>query len=270
MAEIATNVLHNVGNVLNSVNVSASLVTDAVRNSRGASLTKVASLLKSHEATIGEFVSRDERGRHLPAYLAQLAEQLQVDQAAMLKELASLRRNIDHIKEIVAMQQSYARRRGVPERQSVAGMVEDAMRIVDGSFARRAFSVHCDIDSVPDIVVEKHRVVEILINLLRNARHACEVSGRSDCEIRVRAEKLDQGIQISVSDTGIGISPDTMAQLFRHGFTTKSDGHGFGLHSGALAAREMGGALRAESAGSGLGATFTLELPLAQPESSHV
>ncbi len=270
MAEIATNVLHNVGNALNSVNVSASLVSDSVKKSRAAGLGRIVDLLRAHEGDLGQFVSSDERGRHLPAYLAQLSEHLRGEQQEMLQEIENLRGNIDHIKEIVAMQQSYAKRCGVPERQSVASLVEDALRINEGSFTRNGIELSCEFDKVPDIVVEKHRVVQILINLLRNAKHACEASERPDPQIRVRVTNSDGGVQIAVSDNGVGIGPEHMSQLFRHGFTTKRDGHGFGLHSGALAAREMGGALRAHSAGPGCGATFTLELPVNDVEAKHV
>ena len=73
-------------------------------------------------------------------------------------------------------------------------------------------------------------------------------------------------MQIAVIDTGIGISPENLTRIFAHGFTTRKDGHGFGLHSGALAAKELGGKLSVESAGLGQGASFVLDLPFAPPK----
>src|SRR5450432_1541382 len=148
MAEIATNVLHNVGNVLNSVNISASLVTDKVRKPRSSGLGKVAALLQQHEADLGAFVSTDERAKHLPVYLSQLAQHLTVDQEFTLQELDSLRKNIDHIKEIVAMQQSYSKLVGVPERLAVAGLVDDALRMNTGAFTRHGVHLKCEIEEV--------------------------------------------------------------------------------------------------------------------------
>jgi signal transduction histidine kinase len=269
MAEIATNVLHNVGNVLNSVNISAGLVTERVRKPRAAGLSKVVSLLKQHETDLGAFVSVDERGKHLPAYLAQLSEHLMLDQQVALQELDSLRKNIDHIKEIVAMQQSYSKLVGVPERLAVAGLVEDALRMNIGAFNRHGVSLKCDFEDVPEIVVEKHKVLQILVNLLRNAKYACEASGKTDKQVVMRVAKQTEGVRIAVTDNGIGIQPEHIARIFTHGFTTKKEGHGFGLHSGALAARDMGGALRVDSAGPGFGATFTLDLPLKSPETVY-
>jgi len=269
MAEIATNVLHNIGNVLNSVNISASLVTDRVKKPRAAGLGKAVALLQQHAADLGAFVTTDERGKHLPAYLAQLTEHLMLDQRVALEELESLRKSIDHIKEIVAMQQSYSKLVGVPERLAIAALIDDALRMNIGAFTRHGVGVKCDFEEVPEIVVEKHKVLQILINLLRNAKYACETSGRMDKQVVVRVANHAQGVQISIADNGIGIKPEHMTRMFTHGFTTKKDGHGFGLHSGALAARDLGGALRVDSAGPGFGATFTLELPLKSPETVY-
>jgi signal transduction histidine kinase len=269
MAEIATNVLHNVGNVLNSVNVSAQLVAEGARKSKAAGLGKVVALLREHEADLGAFVSSDARGKHLPTYLSELSEHLRLDQCTILRELDTLCKNVDHIKEIVAMQQSYAKLVGVPEKLPVASLVDDALRMNAGAFSRHGVNLQCEFNDVPEIVVEKHKVLQILINLLRNAKYACEVSPRADRQVVVRVTKRGDGVQISVSDNGVGIRPDDMTKIFSHGFTTKKDGHGFGLHSGALAARDMGGALRADSAGPGCGATFTLDLPLRAPETAH-
>ena len=266
MAEIATNVLHNIGNVLNSVNISATLVSDKIRNSKAAGLGKVAGLLQQHAADLGAFISTDERGKHLPAYLAQLSEQLMLDQRGALEELDSLRKNVDHIKEIVVMQQSYSKLVGVPERLTVESLVEDALRMNAGAFTRHGVSLKCEFGDVPELFVEKHKVLQILINLLRNAKYACEASGKADKHVAICIANQAGGVRIAVTDNGIGIQPEHMTRIFSHGFTTKKDGHGFGLHSGALAARDLGGALRVDSAGLGHGATFTLDLPLKPPE----
>jgi PAS domain S-box-containing protein len=269
MAEIATNVLHNVGNVLNSVNISASLVTDKVKKPRSSGLGKVAALLRQHQADLGAFVSTDERAKHLPVYLAELAEHLALDQEVTLRELESLRKNIDHIKEIVTMQQSYSKLVGVPERLAVKSLVDDALRMNSGSFSRHGVTLKCEFEDVPEILVEKHKVLQILVNLLRNAKYACESSSTSDKQVVMRVSNQAGGVQIKVTDNGVGIRPEHMTRIFSHGFTTKKDGHGFGLHSGALTARDLGGALRVDSAGPGHGATFTLDLPLKSPETVY-
>jgi PAS domain S-box-containing protein len=261
MAEIATNVLHNVGNVLNSVNVSASLVADNVKKSKASSLAKVVGLLQQHQQDLGTFITSDPKGKQLPAYLAQLSDQLLADQAAAVQELASLRANIEHIKEIVAMQQSYAMVSGVKELVDLAELVEDSLRMNTGALSRHHVELVREFENVPPMNVEKHKILQILVNLVRNAKHACQDSDRLDKRLAVRLTNGDGRIRISVIDNGVGILPENLTRIFNHGFTTRKDGHGFGLHSGALAAKEMGGSLTVHSDGPGQGATVTLELP---------
>jgi len=268
MAEIATNVLHNVGNVLNSVNVSANLVMDNVKKSKVSGLAKAVALMREHESDLGAFISEDPKGKQVPGYLAQLAEHLRADQQAMVKELESLRSNIDHIKQIVSMQQSYATVSGVTETVNVIDLLEDSLRMNEGSYSHHGIEIIREYGEVPPIKLDKHRVLQVLVNLLRNAKHACDDSGRSDKRLTVRVESSDGRIRISVTDNGVGIEPENMKKIFNHGFTTRKSGHGFGFHSGALAAKEMAGSLSAHSDGPKQGATSTLEMPLQSAQES--
>ena len=261
MAEVATSVLHNVGNVLNSVNVSATLAADHVRRSKVSNVARLRDLLHQHRGDLGRFLTEDPKGRMIPAYLDSLAESLTKEQAAVIAELSALRNNIDHIKDVVAMQQSYAKTSGVTESISVPDLVEDALRMNAGSLARHDVDVARDYAGRPVITVEKNKVLQILVNLIRNAKYACDESGRTDKLILLRTTTDERGVEISVIDNGVGIPAENLTRIFAHGFTTRKHGHGFGLHSGALAARELGGSLTVRSDGPGKGATFTLRLP---------
>jgi PAS domain S-box-containing protein len=262
MAEIATNVLHNVGNVLNSVNISTGLLVQSVKKSRASSLARVVVLLQEHAHDLGAFITQDSRGKHLPAHLAQLSEHLLAEQETNVRELDSLRRNVDHIKEIVAMQQSYATFGGVKEMVNVVNLVEDSLRMNEGALSRHEVEVIREFEDLPPLNVEKHKILQILVNLLRNAKYACDDSERADKRLTVRVANGDGRVRISVIDNGVGIPPENLTRIFNHGFTTRKGGHGFGLHSSALAAKEMGGSLTVHSDGPGQGATFTLELPV--------
>jgi len=265
MAEVATNVLHNVGNILNSVNISASLVAERLRQSKTAGVSRLAALLLEQGERVGEFITEDARGKRVPEYMAALGEQLAADQRTALEELALLRENLEHIKDTVNMQQSYAKLCGVTETVEVVDLVEDSLRLNAGAFARHGVTVRREFSEVPRIEVDKHKVLQIIVNLVRNAKYACDDSGRSDKQITLRVAPVAAGVSITVEDNGIGIPAQNMSRLFEHGFTTRATGHGFGLHSGALAAQELGGTLRAASEGEGHGACFTLELPLSPP-----
>jgi PAS domain S-box-containing protein len=265
MAEVATGVLHNVGNVLNSVNVSASIVADKVRQSEVPSLAKAAQLLDEHADELATFLSEDERGKHLPRLLGALAESLTSEQAVVLKELQSLTDSVDHIKTIVSTQQSYAVASGLAESVSLASLVEDALRMNASSLQHRSIQVERDYAELPLIEVEKQKLLQILTNLIRNAGHALADQSGRDRRLMIQiAVSGDDRVRIEVADNGVGIPLENMTRIFAHGFTTKKEkgGRGFGLHHSALLAKEMGGSLTADSDGLGKGAIFTLELPL--------
>jgi PAS domain S-box-containing protein len=261
MAEVATGVLHNVGNVLNSVNVSASLVADNLKKSEVGAVSQVAELLREQEADLGAFFGADPRAKLLPGYITELSAHLESERSAVLRELADLQKNIEHIRDIVATQQGYARVAGVAETVQVIDLVEDALRMNVAALVRHDVETVRDFAQVPPITVEKHKVLQILVNLVRNAKFACVESGRPDKRMTLRVANGNGRIKISIADNGVGIPPENLTRVFNHGFTTRKDGHGFGLHSGALAAKELGGSLFASSGGPGLGATFVLELP---------
>jgi signal transduction histidine kinase len=262
MAEVATSVLHNVGNVLNSVNISASLVSDHLRNSKSSNVARVANLMNEHAADLGDFLTHDPKGRQLPSYLNQLAGLLATEQSSISDEIQSLQKNIEHIKEIVSMQQTYARVTGVTETIQVTELVEDALRMNAGALTRHDVQIIRNYDPlVPEITVEKHKVLQILVNLIRNAKYACDESTHQKKWLTVSVTNGDDRVRVAVIDNGVGIPAENLTRIFEHGFTTRKDGHGFALHSGALAARELGGSLHVHSDGPGTGAAFTLELP---------
>ncbi|WP_339490389.1 sensor histidine kinase [Pseudomonas rhizophila] len=264
MAEIATNVLHNVGNVLNSVNVSARLLYEKVHASKGQGVIRVAELMKEHSDDLGAFISSDPKGRALPGYLGKLAEALAAEQRSMIDELVQLTKSIDHIKEIVATQQSYAGNSSVLEPGSLRELIEDVVRICDVSLARHHVTLIKELADIPMMLLDKHKVLQILINLINNAKQALDSVADRPSRITLRLKATDdKRVRIEVEDNGEGISRDNLTRVFEHGFTTRADGHGFGLHSCILAAHEMGGELTVQSAGPGKGALFTLELPLA-------
>jgi PAS domain S-box-containing protein len=269
MAEVATGVLHNVGNVLNSVNVSASLVAEHVKSLKAGNLAKAAAMLaeNSHDP---RYLVEDEKGKHLPKFFTQLADFWTQQHAAVIEETTSLTKNIEHIKDIITMQQAYAKVSGVAETVLISDLVDDALRMNAGALARHEVQVVREYHDVGPIQVDKHKTLQILVNLIRNAKYACEESDRTAKEIKLRiGQNGSDKIKIEVSDNGVGIPKENLTRIFAHGFTTRKEGHGFGLHSGALAASELGGQLIAHSEGPGLGALFTLELPLHPPQSAY-
>lgn len=263
MAEVATGVLHNVGNVLNSVNVSVNLIEEKMKHSQVSGLTKVTELLRSHDENLGEYITTDKKGKHLPEYLTKLSEHLVSENESVLKEILELSSNVGHIKDIVTMQQSYANVSGTSEIINISDILENAMKTNASSLSRHRVEVIREFEEVPSINSDKHKLMQILVNLVTNAKQALKAEDREDKRLILRLKMInDDHVHIEIEDNGIGIPKENLSRIFQHGFTTKDNGHGFGLHSCALAAKEMGGSLSVHSEGERKGARFTLTLPV--------
>ncbi|MBT9555607.1 MAG: PAS domain S-box protein [Myxococcales bacterium] len=274
MAEVATGVLHNVGNVLNSMNVSLSLVSRRIASMKVGSLDRAAKMLGERPlGTRGIFVEEDEKGRRLPEFFLQLSANLALDQSMLVGEVAALEKYLDHVKGVIAMQQNYARTTGVVERVSLSDVIDEALRLEGASLAKHGLDVELDLAETPMLMVDKHQVIQILVNLITNAKQAMgQVHGRPR-RLVLRTGVTEKGggrVYVEVKDTGVGIPPQYLTEIFNHGFTTKSNGHGFGLHASANSAKAMRGSLEASSEGLDCGACFRLELPVAGPSEAQL
>lgn len=263
MAEVATGVLHNIGNILNSVNVSASVIEGTLEKLRIDKFGKAADLLVSQDGELAKFLMEDPRGQALPGYLRQLADNMAENEQTLRAEVKSLAKQIDHVKAVVAWQQGLARGTGFYESVEPAELIEDALLINQAAYQQDGIKVTREFGSLPPVLADRHKILQILINLLSNARHAVTAPGAARKEVTLGLRLKDgERVRFEVADAGVGIPPENMKRIFSLGFTTKANGHGFGLHSGANSAAEMGGRLFALSEGAGRGATFVLELPI--------
>ena len=268
MAEVATGVLHNVGNVLTSVNVTVHDVLDRLRTSRLSHLHQVVEVIQRESAQLGSYLTDDPSGRQLPGFLIKLEAHLATENQRLQTDVESLVRHFEHIREIIVTQQGSARLFGVSENLAPPQLFEDALKLIAQSLERHGIAFERSFADTPTVKADRHKVLQILVNLLQNAKDSIAESGATDGRVIVRVTPADgRFVAFAVEDNGPGIAPAHLAKIFQHGFTTKKNGHGFGLHSAVLAAREMGGDLEVASQGPGHGAKFTLTLPLTLPAS---
>jgi PAS domain S-box-containing protein len=266
MADVASGVLHNVGNVLNSVGVAATIVGKRLRDPRVGNLRRAAMMLRDKNGDLASFLTSDPKGKLVPQYIVSITDELAEEQNKLVEKMDLVAHKIDHIKEIVAMQQSYARVSGAYENLQAATLVEDALRINSAAFDRHGIGLIRDFaPDLPSVCADRHKVLQILINLLKNAKQAMEHLPKEQKKLVISIDHSSEGmIRISLKDNGVGIPAENLGCIFNFGFTTRKDGHGFGLHSGANAAKEMGGSLTGHSTGPGLGAEFVLQIPVAR------
>ncbi|WP_245768474.1 ATP-binding protein [Stigmatella aurantiaca] len=267
MAEIATNVLHNVGNVLNSVQTAAVLARERVSGMKLEQVGRVASLLEQHRDNLGHFLTQTERGQKAMPFLSQLSQNLVDERQELLSLLEDVNRYTEHIGSVVKLQQDYARLPRLHEPVLLEELVRDALRINAAGLSRHQVQVEQHLNALPPVHTDRNKVLMILVNLISNAKYALDASPQQERRITVRLEPPAGGqLRIEVHDTGVGLAPEMLTRIFQYGFTTRQQGHGFGLHSSALAAQELGGSLTAHSEGLGHGATFVLELPYHGPQ----
>jgi|GEM_PF-2127241 len=271
MAEIASGVLHNVGNVLTSVNVAATSLHDQIRGSKSTSLNKVVAIMNDHADDLPGFIANDTKGQNLLTYLSRLAGVIDQEHDLLMSDVGGLIKHIEHIKQVIRSQQAYAKVQEHTQAVEVLELFKDALEVNATRVNNFAVEVDYQINDDRAADVDRHKALQIMVNLIKNACDAMADTGINTNKRRLVLSSTridDQLVRLSVTDTGGGIAPENLKKIFNHGFTTKPDGHGFGLHSSANTAQQMGGALWAQSQGCGQGATFNLDLPVTQLEES--
>jgi len=266
MADVATGVLHNIGNVLTSVNITLQDLAEKLRQSRVNILRRLVEKLDAERPRLATYLTEDPAGRQVPDFLGKLEARLQEENQLYRADVESLVRHFSHVREIISTQQSAARLFGMTESLGADQLFEDALKLSAESFKRHALELRREFVPGAAVAGDRHKILQILVNLVKNAKDAVMASHRPDRRIIVRVAPAGDGhLALSVEDNGLGIAPEHLGRIFQHGFTTKKNGHGFGLHSCVLAAREMQGDLAVASPGVGLGAIFTLTLPIPRP-----
>lgn len=272
MAEVAANVLHNVGNVLNSINVSANQLTKLLHESHSNDIQKIGAMIQDHQENLAEYLSQDSQGQQIPTYLAKYGDHLTNQHDAMQKEIHGLTKNLDHIKHIVRAQQANTTSTTSMEPIVLSELMEQALSINASGLSQHQIKVVRQYSENPRIMSDRHQILQILVNLIRNAKHAMidHPGPLHSLTLTIEQAQDNYDLQLSVQDTGVGINPDHLQRIFSQGFTTKQEGQGLGLHSSALAAKSLKGSLQVWSTGQGHGARFTLNLPFTPTEAHTV
>lgn len=269
MTDVAISVLHNVGNTLNSANVSVDMILETLSHSGLDRLSKITSMLENHRDNLCSFLTSDPKGMLIPQYLIALNQKLQEENNNISTEVSNLSKNIQHIRSIIESQQSISKTKGNIEKIYLPDLIDDALRISGSNITNNGIEFSKNFKDVGHIESDKTKIMQIIINFFRNARESIDANPIiKNKKINLTIQKNKNNLDISVEDNGNGISPDALEQIFNFGFTTKEKGHGFGLHSSILAAKELGGDIRAESEGEGMGAKFILTIPIKQEKTS--
>lgn len=264
MADVATSILHNVGNILNSANVGLSLISETYEYSFINKILSILTMLENNKENINTYLFKDDKGKLIIPYLISINEELNREFNKNKSEINNLVTHLNHIREIIDMQQNISGKSTLIESISLKETIETALKMSTHKLGNNLIQIEQVYDSIDKIKTDKSKLLQILVNLLQNAKEAIfSHTDSNNKKISIIVKKVnDNKIKLLISDSGIGIDPKDKIKIFSFGFTNKEGGHGYGLHASALFAKELGGALELESEGVGKGATFTLSLPI--------
>lgn len=258
MADVATGVLHNVGNILNSINASTSAINQTLKNSRIKNLEKANKLLREQ---IDDFVSEDPKKKMLLEYFLKIEEPIKKEYEHLIRQKNRLREKVNLIADVISTQQDLSKAHAFMQEVDIQKLFENTLTLHAGSIERHGLTIETEYEDVPPIMIEKTKVMHILFNILNNAKESMKEAMVQEKILKVKCWQDKEYVQLSITDNGTGIRKENIDKIFNQGFTTKKKGHGFGLHSSANYIKEMNGKIQAFSEGPGKGATFTLSFP---------
>jgi len=261
-AELAIEVLHNVGNVLNSINVSSQMIMERLQQSVSTRMPAVVDIMEQQHENIGEFINSDPRGQKLPAFFSLISKELEKERKLIQEDINRLFMNVEHIKGIIRTQQVYSRESNLLERVNLIELMDEALMLYDDKIKQYKIHIEKYYMDLGLLELPKHKLLQIVSNLISNAIDSLISVKSVEYKIELRMQQQEEQVIIEVEDNGTGIDLEKINQIFNHGFTTKSNHSGFGLHSAANLSAEMGGKLTVSSGGKGNGACFRLVFPL--------
>ena len=262
IAEVATSVIHNVGNVLNSVNTSVSLIIDAINRSKITLLPQLYEIIYTNKNNLDYFLNNDKRGKLVLPYFQELLQALEQERINIREELNCLRGNLNQIEQVVTMQLSSEVSLGMVESLNISKLIEDALSLQETKINYHNIHIIRQYKPLAPFFSVKSKLQQILVNLIKNAIEALIEGINQEKQLIIEIEKITNNrLRLKIKDNGIGILKENLSRIFSFGFTTKIQGHGYGLHGCALLATELGGTLSVESDGLRQGATFVLDIP---------
>lgn len=258
MADLATGILHNVGNILNSVNTSATLIENTMKRSKLEGLEQANAILRENIDQLDHFIANHPKGKKIMQYYLKLEEPLKNERQKVLKQSRRLNEKIELINEAIAAQQNYAGASMYADETSLSEMIDNALALQAGSIERHGLEIEKDLNPVNSIMAHRSKLIHVLVNIFKNAKESMTKNAPDNRVIKIKSWQDDDWVYLSISDNGAGIKEENLGKIFTQEFTTKQDGHGFGLHSSANYMTEMGGKITVDSDGKNKGATFTL------------
>lgn len=269
MADIAASVLHNIGNTLNSIIISTQTLTSTLNNSQINNVTRANELLKSNLDNLNVFLTNDPKGKKLMEYYLLVGDNLQIEKKILQEHISRVADKTKVIEDIIVAQRDYATVEQQLEPINLIQILEDTCKLQDDRLNKLHITLRKEFGTSSMVLGNKVKIMHIMINLFENAQDAMSETLETKRILGIVVLRKDDYVQMLISDTGCGIEQKNLKTIFSHGYTTRKEKHGFGLHSCANYMMEMGGRIEAQSEGPGKGAIISLEFKAATPTRSY-
>lgn len=262
MAEVAANVMHSVGNVLNSLAVSSASLKEKLENINADKVIKLINYLKDATDEEGENFKDYKKNTDLVIKcLTVISQEADANKADLLEEVASIISHISNINSVVSNQQEISRYPNMLRKVVLSTLIDNVLKEHEDSIIDHKIIIDSECKKDLTLTTDEFQLKRIISNVILNAINALIASGNIDKKIYISCD-LDSNnrIIIKFKDNGIGIMPEDTNKIFNLGFSTEKARIGYGLHYSAIAANSLGGNLHAISEGVGKGTEFILSL----------
>lgn len=263
MADAAAVVLHNVGNLLNSVTVGAARMTETASALPVQALGQAAALIDEHRHDLADFLANDAKGKRLPSLLSEIEAVLRADVADLVEDAQTVQLQARQIADVVRAQKEHVDHDRLSENADPVQLVRTCARLYAEDMRSEGVDLEVRTTTLPQVRVQRNKLFQVLGNLLRNAADALSDADGAARRILVSFREEPKHVAVVVTDSGPGVPETLRDRLFEFGFSTKASGAGVGLHSSANFMTEMGGSLSLSPQVPGEGATFVVRLPRA-------
>jgi DNA-binding LacI/PurR family transcriptional regulator/signal transduction histidine kinase len=259
MADISIEILHNIGNILNSINVSASLMKTATDSPLIPYLINANQLLSSHLEDLGNFIARDPKGMKLMQFYLKLGTYFAEFKNQVLYNSTRLDEKIKSIVDLISAQQTYTGVNESIERHDIASILDDTIKLMAESIEKYQIQVTKDYRVRPQIMVQRLKLFHVLFNLINNAKTAMTETKADERKLTLTICEDEKGKYIRISNNGYGPSHNLLEKIFDFGYPNPTTGYELGLHSCIKYMDEMGGKIWADANNPNQGTTFVLQ-----------
>jgi len=257
--EDSTGILHNIANIMNSVNVTTHSIENLMSVSVVNDLLMANKMLEARFDELDDFIKNDPKGKKLMQYYVSMSESFENFQKKLQIHINRLLDKIGLIEGIINEQQSFIGVRSSLEEIDLVPIVDDVLKMYQTLIDRFGIKVIRNADDSVVALGQRTKLFHVLTNIIKNGIESMEDTSDGDKVLSVAVYRESENVFIRVSDSGPGISAGNLESIFAYGFTTKKNGHGFGLHSCANYMTEMKGRIWAEHGEGGRGAVFVMQ-----------